>query len=222
MASERPGNLDPDELEQYELLLEEQAYPFEERAIELHESNAARTRDGLYDESIQASFAALATLSPGRYAREETLDLVPPGVLVGDPAAPGALPGASAPLLAAGSAAGAAGNWELAEQQFGAALESGGGAPAMTGLALSYRHTGRFGLAEEAYNAALGADPEYTPARLNLAVLLDLYLQRPAEALEQYEAYQAKLAVPDERVAGWIRELEIRTGREPLGSGGEP
>jgi tetratricopeptide (TPR) repeat protein len=222
MASERPRNLDPDELEQYDLLLEEQAYPFEERAIELHESNVARTRDGLYDESIQASFTALATLSPGRYAREETLDLTPAGVSTGDPAATGTVPGAWAPLLAAGSAAAAAGNWELAEQQFGEALESGSGAPAMTGLALAYRHTGRFGLAEDAYNAALRTDPDYAPARLNLGVLLDLYLQRPAEALEQYEAYQAKLVVPDERVAGWIRELEIRTGREPQGSGDEP
>jgi hypothetical protein len=57
---------------------------------------------------------------------------------------------------------------------------------------------------------------------LNLAVLLDLYLQRPAEALQQYEAYQAKLSQPDDRVAGWIRELEIRTGRGAAGSGVEP
>ncbi len=77
MASERPRNLDADELEQYDLLLEEQAYPFEERAIELHESNVARASEGLYDESIRASYAALASLSPGRYAREETLVLVP-------------------------------------------------------------------------------------------------------------------------------------------------
>jgi Flp pilus assembly protein TadD len=220
MASERPRNLDADELEQYDLLLEEQAYPFEERAIELHESNVARAREGLYDDSIRASYTALASLSPGRYARQETLDLVPPARIDASPADP--LPVASIPLLAAGSAAAAAGEWSLAEQQFGAALESGAGAPAMTGLAVTYRNTGRFDLAEEGYRSALQADPGYAPAMLNLAVLLDLYLQRPAEALQQYEAYQAKLSQPDDRVAGWIKELEIRTGRGAAGSGVEP
>jgi tetratricopeptide (TPR) repeat protein len=222
MASERPRNLDADELEQYDLLLEEQAYPFEERAIELHESNVARAREGLYDDSVRASYTALASLSPGRYARQETLDLVRPAQVDADPAGPGILPVVSTPLVAAGSAAAAAGEWALAEQQYSAALESGGGAPAMTGLGVAYRNTGRFSLAEGAYRSALQADPDYAPAMLNLAVLLDLYLQRPAEALEQYEAYQAKLSAPDERVAGWIRELEIRTGRGAAGSGVEP
>ena len=45
-ASERPPELTTDELEQYDILLEEQAFPFEEEAIELHETNAARTADG--------------------------------------------------------------------------------------------------------------------------------------------------------------------------------
>ncbi|MGB6309654.1 MAG: tetratricopeptide repeat protein, partial [Steroidobacteraceae bacterium] len=36
MSSERPKNLNKDELEQYDVLLEEQAFPFEEKAIKLH------------------------------------------------------------------------------------------------------------------------------------------------------------------------------------------
>src|SRR5690606_14596983 len=36
MNSQRPTNLDVLELEQYDMLLEEQAYPFEEKAIEIH------------------------------------------------------------------------------------------------------------------------------------------------------------------------------------------
>jgi cellulose synthase operon protein C len=71
MSSERPKNLKPDELEQYNVLLEEQAFPFEEKAIKLHEVNAARTKDGTYDEWVQKSFAALAQLNPGRYAKVE-------------------------------------------------------------------------------------------------------------------------------------------------------
>jgi TolA-binding protein len=70
-ASERPPELTTDELEQYDILLEEQAFPFEEEAIELHETNAARTADGIYDEWVRKSLASLAELSPGRYAKAE-------------------------------------------------------------------------------------------------------------------------------------------------------
>ncbi|HEX6999201.1 MAG TPA: tetratricopeptide repeat protein [Gammaproteobacteria bacterium] len=71
MASERPPDLSPEELEQYDILLEEQAFPFEEEAIELHELNAARTAEGLYDEWIEKSLAALAELMPARYDKRE-------------------------------------------------------------------------------------------------------------------------------------------------------
>jgi cellulose synthase operon protein C len=71
MSSERPKNLNKDELEQYDVLLEEQAFPFEEKAIKLHEVNTARAKDGTYDEWVQKSFAALAQLNPGRYGKVE-------------------------------------------------------------------------------------------------------------------------------------------------------
>ncbi len=71
MSSERPKGLSKDELEQYDVLLEEQAFPFEEKSIKLHEVNAARTKDGTYDEWVQKSFAALAQLNPGRYGKVE-------------------------------------------------------------------------------------------------------------------------------------------------------
>jgi TolA-binding protein len=71
MSSERPNNLSKDELEQYNVLLEEQAFPFEEKAIQLHEVNTARAKDGTYDEWVQKSFTALAQLNPGRYAKVE-------------------------------------------------------------------------------------------------------------------------------------------------------
>jgi len=71
MSSERPKNLSKDELEQYNVLLEEQAFPFEEKAIKLHEVNAARAKEGTYDEWVQRSFTALAQLNPGRYGKAE-------------------------------------------------------------------------------------------------------------------------------------------------------
>jgi hypothetical protein len=66
MSSERPKDLDELALDQYDMLLEEQTFPFEEKAIELYESNAARASDGVYDEWVQRSFEALATLLPAR------------------------------------------------------------------------------------------------------------------------------------------------------------
>ncbi len=71
MASERPKDLDADAREEYDVLLEEQAFPFEEKAIELHETNVRRTSDGIYDESVQKSFEVLAKLKPARYAKTE-------------------------------------------------------------------------------------------------------------------------------------------------------
>lgn len=71
MDSERPNNLDAAALEQYDLLLEEQIFPFEEKAIELFKVNAARVTDGVYDEWVGRSFEALAELLPARYAKAE-------------------------------------------------------------------------------------------------------------------------------------------------------
>jgi hypothetical protein len=71
MESERPKNLKEDELEQYNVLLEEQAFPFEEKAISIHEANVARASEGVYDESVRKSFEALAKLKPARYAKAE-------------------------------------------------------------------------------------------------------------------------------------------------------
>jgi TolA-binding protein len=71
MDSERPAGLDELALEQYELLLEEQTFPFEEKAIELFETNAARAADGVWDEWVERSFTELASLLPARYAKLE-------------------------------------------------------------------------------------------------------------------------------------------------------
>jgi TolA-binding protein len=71
LESQRPKGLKADELEQYNVLLEEQAYPFEEKAIEVHEVNARRTAKGLYDQWVQRSFTALGKLRPVRYAKTE-------------------------------------------------------------------------------------------------------------------------------------------------------
>ncbi len=71
LTSQRPKKLNKAELEQYNVMLEEQAFPFEEKAIELHEVNAKRAASGIYDEWVQESFKALAALRPVRYGKLE-------------------------------------------------------------------------------------------------------------------------------------------------------
>lgn len=71
LESERPRGLKGEALAEYEVLLEEQAMPFEEKAIELHEVNASRTAEGIYDQWVRKSLEALAELMPVRYAKTE-------------------------------------------------------------------------------------------------------------------------------------------------------
>lgn len=71
MESSRPDGLSALELSQYEILLEEQAYPFEETAIGLHEKNIARVRTGLYDSWVKGSFLALENAMPARYKKPQ-------------------------------------------------------------------------------------------------------------------------------------------------------
>lgn len=71
LASERPKDLDADSREQYDILLEEQAFPFEEKSIELHQVNVSRAGEGVYDEWVRRSYESLARLMPARYAKVE-------------------------------------------------------------------------------------------------------------------------------------------------------
>ncbi|MDX1508595.1 MAG: tetratricopeptide repeat protein, partial [Woeseiaceae bacterium] len=71
MNSDRPPELDALALEEYEFLLEEQVFPFEEKAIELYKTNTDRVVDGVWDEWIERSFEKLAELMPARYAKME-------------------------------------------------------------------------------------------------------------------------------------------------------
>lgn len=71
LASERPAGLDELALEEYGYLLEDQAFPLEEAAIEVHQKNAGRTFDGLYDQWVKKSYGSLAELMPAQYAKYE-------------------------------------------------------------------------------------------------------------------------------------------------------
>ncbi|MBI3608898.1 MAG: tetratricopeptide repeat protein [Nitrospirae bacterium] len=77
LGSERPRELTPEQLEQYTILLEEQAAPFEERAVAAYETNVRRAQElGVYDEWVAKSFERLAVVRPARYKRPERAELV--------------------------------------------------------------------------------------------------------------------------------------------------
>ncbi len=76
LTSQRPKKLSKAELEQYNVLLEEQAFPFEEKATELHEVNARRASKGIYDEWVKNSFTALRELRPVRYGKTERSEVI--------------------------------------------------------------------------------------------------------------------------------------------------
>jgi tetratricopeptide (TPR) repeat protein len=71
LTSEVPKGLSALELEEFKLALEDQAFPFEEKAIAVHEKNVELLRLGVYSPWIDRSIAKLASLVPARFAKFE-------------------------------------------------------------------------------------------------------------------------------------------------------
>lgn len=74
LDSDRPKNLNDEELDQYEILLEDQAFPFEDKSIEFFEINLSRVKDGFYNDWIKKSHVELIDLFPVRYNRKPKED----------------------------------------------------------------------------------------------------------------------------------------------------
>jgi cellulose synthase operon protein C len=69
--SERPTDLKPADMAEYEQALDEEAFPFEEKAIHVHEKNLELLRKGVFNAWIEKSLGRLAVMMPGRYAKPE-------------------------------------------------------------------------------------------------------------------------------------------------------
>jgi len=180
--SSRPKKLNKAELEQYNVMLEEQAFPFEEKAIDLFEINARRAAAGLYDSWVQRSYAALAQLKPVRYGKTERADAGLPTEVAALEAALQATPRPDAVQQVA-----------LLNQ-----------------LGIAQRRAGRFDAARTAYETAIALNPDATAPQLNLAILLDLYLGENTRALALYQRCQ-ELSPADAPVLGrWAAELKAR------------
>jgi len=75
-------------------------------------------------------------------------------------------------------------------------------------LGIVYRHQGQFDKARDSYQEALAVDPNFAAAQLNLGILYDLYLGKPAQAIEHYKRYQTLQPKADDEVSKWIFDLE--------------
>jgi len=76
-------------------------------------------------------------------------------------------------------------------------------------LGLVQRKLGKLGDARTSYEKSLAAAPGFHFARLNLAVLCDLYLEDARCALDNYVLYQ-QVMPDDKQVAGWIASARTR------------
>lgn len=81
---------------------------------------------------------------------------------------------------------------------------------AYTQLAVLKREAGDFAAAESLYQRALAVWPFYPEGHKNLAILYELYLGKPEQALPHYQAYQQLLPAPDKQVDSWIADLQRR------------
>jgi Flp pilus assembly protein TadD len=122
-------------------------------------------------------------------------------------------PGVSAPYINLAIAYAKIGQPEQAETQLKTALDLYPGHPvASNEYGLLLRKNGRFNEARTLYEQALVQFPEYLPARKNLGILCDLYLNDQECALAQFETY-AESVPGDEQVKLWVAELRLRLGR---------
>jgi len=120
------------------------------------------------------------------------------------------VPTATAPYIDLGIAYGRTGDFDKAEASLKRALELNPRHPiAYNELGMVYRKKGRFAEARASYERAIALVPDFHFARLNLAILCDLYLADTACALANYEAYQR--AMPDDKQAAmWVADLRTR------------
>jgi tetratricopeptide (TPR) repeat protein len=69
--SERPPDLQAADREKFESDLDEAAYPFEEKAIKVHEKNMELLHAGVFNAWTEKSLGRLSEMMPGRYAKSE-------------------------------------------------------------------------------------------------------------------------------------------------------
>lgn len=77
-------------------------------------------------------------------------------------------------------------------------------------LALLLKQQGKFKEAADMLQTGLENSPDTAELHYNLAVISELYLLDLSKALRHYQRYQSISAGADEKVTGWIADLERR------------
>jgi TolA-binding protein len=187
VESERPADLKPEQLAEFEMDLDETAFPFEEKAINVHEKNMELLHTGVLNEWTEKSLSRLTALMPGRYAKHETSSFLGPmaadaTVLVTDGV--GADYEAAVHML------------EEAQYEPGIALllKVTDLSPALTSayidLSIAYERTGDLDRAEASLKKALELNPKDPSANNELGMLQ----RRKKEFAKARASYEAALA----------------------------
>lgn len=103
------------------------------------------------------------------------------------------------------------GNAEKAAEAFNLAINANmKNVDAYNQLAVLKREAGDFAAAESLYQKALGIWPFFPEGHKNIAILYDLYLGKPEQALPHYQAYRQLLSAPDKQADSWIADVQRR------------
>ncbi len=208
LESERPGDLKPEDLEEFKNNLDEAAFPFEEKAINVHEKNMELLHAGVFNSWTEKSLSRLTELMPGRYAKHETssgflgaIDSHVEGAPVSQVASPSksdnAMPqgvGVTDEMRANYRSAVGMLKEERYEPGMALLLKMTEKMPALTAahidLGIAYARTGDLDRAEASLNKALQLDPKQ-PAGYNE---LGMVQRRKGQFAKAHASYQAALA----------------------------
>lgn len=119
----------------------------------------------------------------------------------------------SAPYINLGIAYSESGKINEAEDVFLKAVKINPTHPVLNNeLGLLYRKTGRFSEAKKTYESLLNNYPQFLPARKNLGILCDLFMNDLDCAIKHYEVY-LKLKPNEKNIEIWLADLKRRVGK---------